>query len=36
MNYTVKELAKLSGVGIRALHLYDKIGLLKPFTRGTK
>jgi len=30
MNYTVNELAKLSGVSIRTLHHYDAIGLLKP------
>ena len=28
--YTVKEVAKLSGVSVRALHHYDEIGLLKP------
>lgn len=31
--YTVKKLAKLSGVSVRTLHHYDKIGLLKPATR---
>lgn len=30
LNYTVKELAKLSGVTIRTLRFYDEIGLLKP------
>jgi DNA-binding transcriptional MerR regulator len=30
MSYTVKKLAKLSGVSIRTLHYYDEIGLLKP------
>ncbi len=30
MNYTVNQLAKLSGVTIRTLRYYDKIGLLKP------
>ncbi len=30
MKYTVKKLAKLSGVSVRTLHWYDKIGLLKP------
>jgi len=30
MAYTVKELAKLSGVSVRTLHYYDEIGLLKP------
>jgi DNA-binding transcriptional MerR regulator len=28
--YTVKEVAKLSGISVRALHHYDEIGLLKP------
>jgi MerR family transcriptional regulator, thiopeptide resistance regulator len=32
--YTVKQLAKLSGVSIRALHYYDEIGLLKPAEVG--
>jgi len=32
-NYTVKKLAKLAGVSVRTLHLYDKIGLLKPSVR---
>lgn len=27
---TVKQLAELSGVSVRALHYYDEIGLLKP------
>lgn len=35
MAYTVKELAKLSGVSVRTLHWYDEIGLLKPSTKGT-
>ena len=30
MAYTVKKMAKLSGVSVRTLHWYDKIGLLKP------
>lgn len=30
MAYTVKALAKLSGVSVRTLHWYDAIGLLKP------
>ncbi len=30
MEYTVKKLAKLSGITVRALHYYDQIGLLKP------
>jgi MerR family transcriptional regulator, thiopeptide resistance regulator len=29
-DYTVKQLADLSGVSVRALHHYDEIGLLKP------
>lgn len=33
-NYTVKQLASLSGVSIRALHHYDEIGLLKPAFTG--
>lgn len=32
-SYSVKELSKLSGVTIRTLHYYDKIGLLRPNTR---
>jgi DNA-binding transcriptional MerR regulator len=28
--YTVHELARLSGLSVRALHHYDEIGLLKP------
>jgi DNA-binding transcriptional MerR regulator len=34
-NYAVKQLAKLAGVSVRALHLYDKMGLLKPAIRTT-
>lgn len=34
MKYKVKELAKLSGVSVRTLHWYDKIGLLKPSFHG--
>lgn len=30
MNYKVKELAQLSGVSVRTLHWYDRIGLLSP------
>ncbi len=30
MTYTVQQLAKLSGVTVRALHHYDAIGLLRP------
>lgn len=33
-NYGVKALAKLSGVSVRTLHYYDKIGLLKPLSRS--
>src|SRR5688572_11861287 len=32
--YTVKQLARLSGVSVRALHHYDEIGLLKPSFLG--
>ncbi|NJO01780.1 MAG: MerR family transcriptional regulator, partial [Bacteroidia bacterium] len=32
-NYGVKALSKLSGVSVRTLHYYDKIGLLKPSNR---
>jgi MerR family transcriptional regulator, thiopeptide resistance regulator len=28
--YTVRQLARLSGVSVRTLHHYDEIGLLKP------
>jgi len=34
INYGVKQLAKLAGVSVRTLHLYDKIGLLKPSIRS--
>ena len=30
MRYTVKKLAKISGISVRTLHWYDEIGLLKP------
>lgn len=33
MQYPVKKLAQISGVSIRTLHHYDKIGLLKPSVR---
>jgi len=33
VNYAVKQLAKLAGVSVRTLHLYDHIGLLKPSVR---
>jgi DNA-binding transcriptional MerR regulator len=32
-NYSVTKLAKLAGVSVRTLHLYDKMGLLKPSVR---
>lgn len=32
--YTVKQLARLAGVSVRALHHYDEIGLLKPASVG--
>lgn len=32
--YTVKQVARLSGVSVRALHHYDEIGLLKPARIG--
>lgn len=31
--YSVKQIAQLAGVSVRTLHLYDKIGLLKPGKR---
>lgn len=34
MTYTVKGLAKISGVSVRTLHWYDKAGLLKPAFHG--
>lgn len=34
MAYTVKKLARLSGVSVRTLHFYDEIGLLKPAYYG--
>lgn len=33
---TVKELAKAAGVTVRTLHVYDKLGLLKPSVRTEK
>lgn len=36
MAYTVKKLSKISGVSVRTLHHYDKIGLLKPALRTEK
>jgi len=35
MAYTVKKLAKLSGVSVRTLHFYDEAGLLKPAYYGS-
>lgn len=32
--YTVKQVAKLSGVSVRTLHHYDEVGLLKPACVG--
>ncbi|MGX5817366.1 MerR family transcriptional regulator [Chitinophaga lutea] len=32
-NYSVKKLAKLAGVSVRTLHLYDQMGLLRPSVR---
>jgi len=34
MAYTVKNLARLSGVSVRTLHFYDETGLLKPAYHG--
>lgn len=34
MSYTVRQVAKLSGVSVRTLHHYDEIGLLKPESVG--
>lgn len=34
MTYTVKQLAKISGISIRTLRFYDEIGLLKPAYYG--
>ena len=34
MAYTVKKLAKISGISIRTLRFYDEIGLLKPAYYG--
>lgn len=31
--YAINQLAKLAGVSVRALHLYDELGLLKPSVR---
>jgi len=32
-NYSVKQIARLAGVSVRTLHLYDQVGLLKPAVR---
>ena len=32
---TVKQVAKLAGISVRALHHYDEIGLLRPVFTGT-
>src|SRR5438105_10780563 len=34
MAYTVKKVAAMSGVSVRALHFYDETGLLKPAYHG--
>src|SRR5947208_12634782 len=34
MAYTVKQVAAMSGVSVRALHFYDETGLLKPARVG--
>ncbi len=34
MAYTVKQLAGMSGVSVRALHFYDEMGLRKPAYLG--
>lgn len=33
MEYTVKEVSKLTGITVRTLHWYDKIDLLKPYRK---
>ena len=33
IQYSVKDVTELSGVSVRTLHYYDKIGLLKPYNR---
>ena len=35
MAYTVKQVARMSGVSVRTLHFYDETGLLKPAWHGT-
>src|ERR1043165_9027093 len=34
MAYTVKQVARMSGVSVRTLHFYDEVGLLKPARVG--
>lgn len=34
MGYTVKQVAAMSGISVRALHFYDEAGLLKPAYHG--
>src|SRR5687767_4037169 len=34
MAYTVKQVAAMSGVSVRAFHFYDETGLLKPAYHG--
>src|SRR6188768_3488278 len=34
MGYTVKQVARMSGVSVRTLHFYDELGLLKPAYHG--
>ena len=34
MPYTVKQVARMSGVSVRTLHFYDEVGLLKPAFYG--
>src|SRR5882672_441944 len=34
MAYTVKQVARMSGVSVRTLHFYDETGLLKPAYHG--
>jgi DNA-binding transcriptional MerR regulator len=33
IRYSVRQLARLAGVSVRTLHVYDKMGLLKPSVR---
>jgi DNA-binding transcriptional MerR regulator len=34
MAYTIKKLARISGISVRTLRFYDEIGLLKPAYYG--